>query len=154
MRIYLCFLLLCILLQNAIGKSCGTIFLTVNAVTNYLEYNWDFTTHCVTLPDILSIKYKSDEGPETTLHRIFTFEKVQGYVLTNITFTHPRFPGNWNRNDTNPLLGSHCFPFWIQSEYRNEILDEECLKIEPSWMGKLIFQHYSPTYIFFSAMGS
>ncbi|KAK4883082.1 hypothetical protein RN001_006401 [Aquatica leii] len=129
-----CVFIICSSLTGNTHAKCGNLFLTVNAATNYLEFNWDFTINCDEPPDSLHILQKKDSF-KTYMQTIDINGTLEGYKLSNIKFGKPSYPGNWNSQ--NPILESSCYPFWIESQRNGTTIDSNCIKIEPAWMQQL-----------------
>ncbi|KAF5295938.1 hypothetical protein FQA39_LY12710 [Lamprigera yunnana] len=126
------FIIECLLIISDTYGKCGELFLTVNAVTDVLEYNWNFTINCEEIPDSLSILHKSTN--EVILETINVTGKTSGYETSNVVFRKQPLPGNWNFEDENRTLSNVCYPFLIRSELNNKTIDSNCIKIEPTWM--------------------
>ncbi|XP_066999455.2 PI-PLC X domain-containing protein 1 [Anabrus simplex] len=126
---------------------CGTIFLTVSSLwhpTNEpgrghsereLELNWD--PDCP--PEWVGLfehepSTEVDTGPEP-LVKVTPSDHPEGFFRTNVSLGRPPLPGGWNRDEgITPLVGDHCFPYWIGSFRNGSLLQADCFKIRPTWM--------------------
>ncbi|CAH0553026.1 unnamed protein product [Brassicogethes aeneus] len=58
----------------------------------------------------------------------------RGFFETKHVFNNNGLPGNWSKTSDYQISGKHCFPYEVVSFLNGQIVDKQCLKIEPTWM--------------------
>ncbi|CAH0553027.1 unnamed protein product [Brassicogethes aeneus] len=123
-------------------KKCGNVHITISAdIHSYLELNWitDCQNENDVYPQYIDLYSRNiiDRDESTIpLVRVNASAFPGGYFKTKIKFRIPWLPGSWDYNVpfSRPEPGSHCFPYWIASIKREEVLDSKCFGIHPTWM--------------------
>ncbi|CAH0553025.1 unnamed protein product [Brassicogethes aeneus] len=110
------------------GYNCCPLYITVSATHKSLVVNWDFTFE--PHPNIIRL-INTDNS--------FVLEEIpvnnrRGFFETKHVFNNNGLPGNWSKTSDYQISGKHCFPYEVVSFLNGQIVDKQCLKIEPTWM--------------------
>ncbi|XP_065170050.1 uncharacterized protein [Atheta coriaria] len=126
-------------------RKCGKVHLTVSSLKDtYLEMNW--ISKCDKArdikPDYIGLfdynpRDRNEEAPPKVLINANYYP--EGFYRTKLRFGHPWLPGNWEYQPNMSLVdtGRKCFPYWIAAFRGSDIIDTNCLSINPTWMNDI-----------------
>ncbi|XP_017042983.1 uncharacterized protein LOC108089317 [Drosophila ficusphila] len=152
MKILMLPLLQSILLFGFLEANCP-VYLTVSLTgktlqDTFLEVNWG--PNCYGPPEWIGIYGQdpttSNFQPEL---RIDGIENSTGKMITPIKLGKLRFPGGWNRQDSEEQPATRypkgkCLPHFVASYKGTELLTVDCLKIQPNWMTQIKYLNKVP----------
>ncbi|KAL0275470.1 UNVERIFIED_CONTAM: hypothetical protein PYX00_003308 [Menopon gallinae] len=120
----------------------GSVFITVSSLPGRkVELNWALNDTV----DTVSLHLNDPEGIEDSeaLVNVTISDYPNGYYKTDIEFNPEPFPGGWSYEDDGneetedgeESSRSFCL-YWIAAVSDGQIMEKNCLGIEPAWMSE------------------